>query len=292
MDRPQPVDNPSMSAFTIKIIAALAILAVGVVGGLIPILVTRHNASHRFLSLGNALAGGIFLGAGFLHLLPEAGEALDERFEYPVGPLLAAAGVCLLLLIDRVLFESIRPATARALSLDHKSYHPLVLLTVLSIHAVIAGIAVGLETESAALLLVAGAIVCHKGSASFALVVCALASGSELKKAAVALGVFVAMTPIGIFLGMTSSAFLDGQSAVILEGSFNALAAGTFIYIAILDVIDAEMSTIDDRIAHFARSALLGRDDQPMPQQDPDRMLKFLLVLGGLAAMALIGIWT
>ena len=54
-----------MSLLTIKVVAALAILAVGIVGGLIPLLAARRQAGRRFLSLGNALAGGIFLGAGF-----------------------------------------------------------------------------------------------------------------------------------------------------------------------------------------------------------------------------------
>ena len=78
---------------------------------------------------------------------------------------------------------------------------------------------------------------------------------------------------------------------MLIEGSFNALAAGTFIYVAILDVIDAEMSSMDDRVAHFARSALIGEDDVPMPSQDTDRMFKFVLVLIGLASMAVLGIW-
>ena len=95
-----------MSLFELKIIAALAILAVGVIGGIIPLLAARHDTSRRFLSLGNALAGGIFLGAGFIHLLPEAGEALEGVVDYPLAPLLAAVGVVALLLIDRVLFEA------------------------------------------------------------------------------------------------------------------------------------------------------------------------------------------
>ena len=57
-----------MSPLAIKIIAGLAILAVAYVGGVIPILVAKQRASRRYLSLGNALAGGIFLGVGFVHL--------------------------------------------------------------------------------------------------------------------------------------------------------------------------------------------------------------------------------
>ena len=72
------------------------------------------------------------------------------------------------------------------------------------------------------------------------------------------------MTPLGIGLGTVASGFFEGQAALLIEGSFNALAAGTFIYIAIMDIINAEMSRIDDRIAHYVRSSLLGDDDVAM----------------------------
>ena len=95
-----------MSLIAVKFVAGLTILAMGILGGLIPVLATRYLTSRRFLSLGNALAGGIFLGAGFLHLLPEASEALEGLVDYPLAALLAALGVGMLLLIDRVVFES------------------------------------------------------------------------------------------------------------------------------------------------------------------------------------------
>ena len=88
------------SLFAIKVVAALAILVMGIIGGIIPLLVARHDTSRRFMSMGNALAGGIFLGAGFMHLLPEAGEALEGLIDYPLASLLAAVGVLVLLLID------------------------------------------------------------------------------------------------------------------------------------------------------------------------------------------------
>ncbi len=280
-----------MSWLAIKVIAAVAILAVGVVGGIIPLLATRHHASRRFLSLGNALAGGIFLGVGFLHLLPEAGEALEEVVEYPLAPLLAAVGVGVLLLIDRVLFETTHAAGSGQGGKTHQPIYPLVLLVVLSIHSIIAGIALGLEPEVAAAVLVMLGILFHKGSAAFALMVSVHASGADKRRLWTVLTIFVVMTPLGIVFGTVASSFLEGRAAMLIEGSFNALAAGTFIYVAILDVIDAEMSRADDRVAHYVRSALMGEDDVPMPLQDTDRIFKFVLVLVGLASMAVLGIW-
>ena len=281
-----------LTLLALKIVAAAAILVVGVVGGTIPLLAARHDASRRFFSLGNALAGGIFLGAGFIHLLPDAAEALEGVGAYPLAPLLAAVGVVVLLLIDRVLFETTRSVGAAQGGGTAQPIYPVVLLVVLSIHSIIAGIALGLEAEVAASVLVMLAILFHKGSAAFALMVSVHASGADKRRLRTVLTIFVVMTPVGIGLGAVGLSLLEGRAAMLIAGSFTALAAGTFIYVAILDVIDAEMSRLDDRVAHFVRSALIGTDDMPMPSQDTDRILKFVLVLGGLASMAVLGIWT
>ena len=79
----------------------------------------------------------------------------------------------------------------------------------------------------------------------------------------------------------------------MIEGSFNALAAGTFVYVAILYVIDSEMYRSDDHVAHYVRSSLLGDDDAPLPAQDTDRIFKFILMFrrpgehGGTGVMGL-----
>ena len=281
-----------MTLLALKIVAAVAILVVGVVGGAIPLLAAHHHASRRFFSLGNALAGGIFLGAGFIHLLPDAGEALEGVAAYPLAPLLAAVGVVVLLLIDRVLFETTHAGGAAQGGGTPQPIYPVVLLVVLSIHSIIAGIALGLEAEVAASVLVMLGILFHKGSAAFALMVSVHASGADQRRLWTVLTIFVVMTPLGIVLGTVGLNLLEGRAAMLIEGSFTALAAGTFIYVAILDMIDAEMSRIDDRIARFVRSALIGKDDVPMPSQDTDRIVKFVLVLVGLASMAVLGIWT
>ena len=167
----------------------------------------------------------------------------------------------------------------------------MVLLVALSIHSIIAGIALGLEPEVAASVLVMLGILFHKGSAAFALMVSAHSAGADSRRLTFILSVFVVMTPLGILVGTVAANLLEGTAATVIEGSFNALAAGTFIDVAILDVIDAEMSRFDDRVARFVSSALMGEGDVAMPVQDRDRFLKFVLVIAGLASMAVLGIW-
>jgi hypothetical protein len=94
-----------LSLLTIKVLSAIAILAVGLIGGAIPIVAGRYANSRRFFSLGNAFAGGVFLGAGLIHLLPDGNDKLRDVTAYPLAFLLATLGLALLLLIDRVIFS-------------------------------------------------------------------------------------------------------------------------------------------------------------------------------------------
>lgn len=278
-----------MTPLAMKILAGLAILAVAVIGGAIPILVARQRASRRYLSLGNALAGGIFLGVGFVHLLPEADETLRQLVDYPLAPLLAALGVGLLLLIDRVVLEGRNSVLGQEGEPTRPPFYAFVLLIVLSVHSIIAGMALGLQPEAAAVLVVMLGILFHKGSAAFALIVTAHSAGNRALWQTLAL--FSVMTPIGILIGTVAGQVFQGTTALAFEGGFNAIAAGTFIYVAVMDVLNAEMSRERDRVAHYVRSALMGEDDVPMPEQDRDRTLKFVLVVVGIAAMAVMGLW-
>lgn len=280
-----------MSIVLVKLGAIFAIFAMGILGGLIPLAATRKRARRRFLSLGNALAGGLFLGAGFVHLLPEADHVLEGMVDYPLAPLLAAAGVALLLFIDRVVFEIVGSRHAEAATPASRSLIPLVLLFVLSTHSVIAGIALGVQPEIAHSILVMCGILLHKGSAAFALIVSAQSSGFDRAKLRTMLIVFALMTPVGILLGMSATELVQGAGAALIEGCFSALAAGTFIYIAILDILDAEMSKFENRVHRFVGSALRGSEDVPMPTRDTDRVMKFLLVIVGFGSMAILAIW-
>ncbi|MXY05308.1 MAG: hypothetical protein F4Y55_05565 [Gammaproteobacteria bacterium] len=277
-----------LSLPAIKFIAAASILAIALIGGAIPMAATRFQSSQRFFSLGSAFAGGLFLGVGFIHLLPEGIEQLGEVVDYPLGALLAALGLGALLLIDRVLFDGrhVPPDSGTA---QGQSIYPLVLLLLLSIHSIITGLSLGLESHASTAIILALGIVLHKGSEAFALMVSTISANFAANRRNALLGVFAAMTPVGILAGMLGSSVLHGDAAALVEGSFNALAAGTFIYIAILDIIDEEFSKRDARMAKYVMSTLTGDDDVPMPTQDHDRIFKFLLVIAGIVVMAMIG---
>jgi zinc transporter 1/2/3 len=257
--------TPTISLLTVKILSAVAIIVVGLIGGMIPIVASRHENSRRFFSLGNAFAGGVFLGAGLIHLLPDGARKLATVSTFPIGGLLAAAGFALLLLIDRVLFSHHDlEASAGAGS----SSYPYVLTVILSVHSIIAGTSLGLETHITTSIVILLAILFHKGSAAFALMVSLHSAGVRPARQKRILGVFVTMTPLGLLIGSIAAAVLTGDAAVLLEGSFDALAAGTFLYVAVIDIIDEELSINEDKLA------------------------KFTLITLGVAFMALLAVWT
>ena len=253
-----------MSLLTIKVISALAIIAVGLVGGLIPIVAQRLEGGRRFFSLGNAFAGGVFLGAGFIHLLPDGVEKLRGVSDFPIAGLLATLGLALLLLIDRVIFSHHDLEEGRRRDAATYAY---VLTFILSVHSIIAGISLGLETHVSVSVVILLAILFHKGSAAFALMVGLHHAGVETTRQKGILGAFVLMTPLGLIAGTVASAALSGNVATLAEGGFDALAAGTFIYVAVLDILDEELAKGEDKIS------------------------KFGLIVAGIVLMALLAMW-
>jgi zinc transporter 1/2/3 len=76
------------------------------------------------------------------------------------------------------------------------------------------------------------------------------------------------MTPLGVVIGSLASTVVTGAAASPLEGIFDSVAAGTFIYVAILEVIAEEFSAGEDRWG------------------------KFVLIGAGLALMGILAMYT
>jgi zinc transporter 1/2/3 len=142
-----------------------------------------------------------------------------------------------------------------------------VLTLVLSIHSIIAGIALGTEQTMGLAVVILIAVLAHKGSAAFALGVSLFRGGLPRRRALAIVAFFSFMTPLGIVLGVAMTAVMAGTSEQLTTSVFDALAAGTFLYVAVIDIIEEE----------FTR-----------PQ---GRRLKFNLLVLGLGLMALLAVW-
>jgi zinc transporter 1/2/3 len=136
------------------------------------------------------------------------------------------------------------------------------------VHSLIAGTALGLEGSMAASFAILVAIVAHKGSAAFALGVSLEAARFGRRRLLTIVAFFSCMTPLGVLLGSWFAHALEGRTTLLLEAVFDSLAGGTFVYVAVLDIIDDA----------FADKVDLGA--------------KFAALLLGFLGMALLAVWT
>lgn len=256
-----------------KAIAFIAVLIAGVIGSLFSIKLSESKNSRRLFSLGNAFAAGVFLAAGLLHMLPDANEGFKQFGDFPWAFLGCAIGFSMILFLERVVLQG-HNAVAASLekhSAEHEhvlSLHLYVLTAILSVHSLIAGIALGTEDNLKHSAVILFAILAHKGSASFALSVNLLKEGASKRVIFRLITFFCFMTPIGIVLGMVINSAMSGTAQQIVTASFDALAAGTFLYVSILGIAHEEFS------------------------EHKDKSLKFLLMCIGITVMAVVAIWT
>lgn len=232
-----------MELTDIKIVSAIAIFVIGLGGGLAARRLALGENGGRLLIAGNVFAGGVFLGAALIHVLPDAQEGFSQAYGdlgYPIYGLVCGLALGLMLALEQVGHALNRGA-------DAARAYPLVLFLILSIHSVIAGFALGIETMHLQAIVLLVAVLAHKGSASFALGLSMLGDGPGGKVAGPGyfrqIVFFSLMTPIGIGLGWGASMLVSGTGAVKFEAIFDALAAGTFLYVAVYEILRREFSS-------------------------------------------------
>ena len=263
-----------------KLGSAALLAACGVLGGLAPWWFGLRPSGARWLGLGSAFAGGVLLGAGLIHLLGDAIEGFGHLLPdatFPWATSLAGASFFAVLFIERV-----APRVARVPvgsdpgdevdqvleAMDESSTYPYLLLLTLSVHSLIAGLALGAQASLAGFAVVFIAVIAHKGAAGFALGASLHRAGVPRPRALRLIVGFAVMTPLGVLLGTGASELLASRSATLFEAVFDAVAGGTFLYIATFDVIREEFL--------------------PPP---PDRASKWFAAVVGLALMAWLALW-
>lgn len=257
-----------MSVALLKIVAAAALLLAAIGGGWIAIRLCSSGRCTRLLSLVNTLTGGFFLGAGLLHLLPDAFESLaDVGGSLPWAMVFCLAGFLLILLLEKVVIAGDDAIERSAGASTRTAIYPYVLTIVLSLHSIIAGYALGAGSTFQLVFVIFAAEGSHKFSAAFALGVGLVRSGIAKARALRILLLFASMTPLGIVLGAFARSRIGGDTATIVSGMVDALTAGTFLYIAIVDILEEEFATREGRWAKFA------------------------MLLCGLVLMGLLAIW-
>lgn len=216
-----------MTFIHFKYIAALLILLITLISAWYPFKARLTSVTENEFPIGQALAAGVFLGAGLLHMLTDANiRFLDQGIRYPLAALLAGITFLLLLLLEHI-----------GMTLQHhadgvEKLLAILAMIMLSLHSVLAGLALGVTLDYSHASIILFAIVAHKWADSFALAVQVNRSSFRLTQRLFLFSIFAIMTPMGIWLGSHVGAV--SFSYPLLSPILAALAAGTFIYIGTL----------------------------------------------------------
>jgi len=209
---------------SIALFMAGIIFIVTVVSGAIPFVLKLNTTGKYDFRVSEALANGIFLGAGLVHLLSDSANGFTKAgINYPLGFVICGATFLLLLIPDHINFIS-----------NNKNRNQLTLIAItsnilLSIHGFFAGAALGITTTLSVSTVLFFAILAHKWAASFSLAVHLNQSSLRLSSRIYLFSIFSLMVPLGIYVGHILQHQFPGH--IITQPIFAAIAAGTFIYL-------------------------------------------------------------
>lgn len=248
-DRVAPRETSVLIGFKLTLLGF--ILVAGWAGGAIPLSAGPRIRAGRLLGWANGFAAGVFLGTGLAHMLADASRSWTALgYEYPVGFVLATAAFVAMLLFEHVLLPESAHAVVHAESGEPFSHAhvpvaqgPLIsyaIVAALSVHSLIAGLALGAAQEVAGALVIFLAIIAHKSTAGLALGVSLARDAIPRSRAYRLLALFSVATPIGIGIGIWLGDLLQGRGQQTAEAAFLALAAGTFVYVASFDILRDE----------------------------------------------------
>jgi solute carrier family 39 (zinc transporter), member 1/2/3 len=214
-------------------IISIVLLAFAALGGIM-LSQTQviHKPKNNFIYYGEGFSAGIFLGASLLHMLPDAIHHLQMQistWEYPVASLLCAAGFLVLYLIEKIGHACLHKKNDDQLTASAMTY---LLLIILSIHSLLVGLSIGFEMHQAAAIIIVLAIFIHKASAGFALGVSMRRSQLTFMAIILMASIFALATPVGVLIGVGSVLWWHFHVSALAEGLFDALAAGTFLFMA------------------------------------------------------------
>ena len=194
------------------------------VGAALPFLRRwRSDILHLFIAFG----AGVFLGAVFFHLLPDV-RASKDAFVFVL------AGFLFILLFEQ-LTATHHDADCGP---DCPHRHDVVgtaAFVGLVIHSLTAGFALGagILADPRLGFVMFFAIVAHKAVAAFSLATVLRLSSFPVRRSVTLLFTFALMTPLGAVAAYLLMADLSPRAVQVPT----ALAAGTFLYVATMDLL-------------------------------------------------------
>ncbi|XP_052007030.1 zinc transporter ZIP1 [Xyrauchen texanus] len=270
----------------VKVGALVGLLFLTLIFGLIPARMkwfrdSSGTAIHRaVLSFVSCFAGGVFLSACLLDIIPDYLSDIQEELQiqglgegFPVAEFIMACGFFTVLILEKIVLsctegyrnEETAPLLAheghghayghrslndlegsgRHVHVDihaHSSFRSFMLFLSLSLHSVFEGLAIGLQTTDTKVLEICIAIVVHKSIIVFSLSVKLVQSAVKPIWVGLYITVFAVMSPLGIGIGIIVIE-AELKSGALIQAVLEGLAAGTFIYITFLEILPHELNS-------------------------------------------------
>jgi len=240
----------------------LVLILIALAGGALPLLVKWNE---RQLHTALALSTGIFLGAVFLHLLPSLSSlsaklAVEEPAANELAGTIGTHGsetwIWLTVLVGVLGVYLIEALLLRTHDHDDQHRHRAVgyaSLVGLSVHALTAGIGYAAASRDEALsTTILVAILAHKGFEAFSLTTVFQLAHFGRARSLITIGLFSLVTPAGILIGNLTTGSL-GDTGVVFS---TALAAGTFLYVCLCELLVEVFHHREDSLRKIALLAL------------------------------------
>ena len=244
-----------------QMFSIIAIFVITIVSGILPFVKKAMNPEGFSLPIGEALANGVFLGAGLIHMLGDSSSDFAQLNDYPFAFLIAGAVILFFLLMEHI------GSSLAKNNKDNLAFMAVMATIMLSVHSFFTGASLGVSNSLGLSIVIFIAIIAHKWAASFALSICINKTKLSISVRLLLYIVFALMAPLGIVFGSGAQEFFGNNPYI--QPVLTAIAAGTFIYMGTLHGLE--------------RSILI---------KDCCNLKQYGFVILGFALMAVVAIWT
>jgi zinc and cadmium transporter len=251
----------SMNAIAWLLVYCAAIVIFSLSGGCLPLL--RHT-NHARLQLYLSLSAGVMLGAAFFHVMPDAMEMAGPLFGWWMS-----LGVVGLFCVERFLAPHSHEAADPAKKNDHE--HTAVVappiagwmaVLGLTIHTFMNGVGLAGAVQFDALSEASGhlilpgfalflAILLHKPADALAISTVLARKGTTPRKLWLVQLAFAAMVPLGALVFQATYGTIAKDFENQITGMALAFSSGTFLLIALSDLLPEVQFHRHDRIPLF-----------------------------------------
>lgn len=262
-----------MNVEKFKVCAAVVIFLLNGLSSTLPLYIK----SRKWVSCAESLAGGVFLGAAMVHLIPESLHSFEGITHKPIAPIIALIFFVVMLCIEMfasshgddsdsgedsqrllpnggdenlVQMDEMGPPYAKVT--DKIDSVTMVLYYILIFHGAVEAVAFGIMKSESVVVALFCAIIGHKPVETFALGLMLLKSTCPGTKYAILMGIFSVIAPSAIVLTM----WIGKMASATFFGVVASASSGAFLFVGCHELCEmlhhSHKWTIQGKLWHLA----------------------------------------